>query len=102
VCRGTGLTGAQGSRYGADVSYDKTIFQRVLLDGRLSLWKFADKLRADANGNTRDATSVGYVLGAGYRFSDQSNAMLQWEHDMNRLVGMRYRVLAILNVKVWL
>jgi hypothetical protein len=102
VLRGSGLTGDQGTRVGADLSYDKTVLQRVLLDGRLSLWKFADKLRADANGTTRDATSFGYVLGAGYRFSPEANAMLQFEHDINRLVGMRYRLLAVLNVRVWL
>lgn len=102
MLRGSGLTGDQGTRVGADISYDKTLLERVLLDGRISLWKFSDKLRRDAYGNTRDATSVGYVLGAGYKFSPEANGMLQFEHDMNRLVGMRYRVMAVLNVRVWL
>ena len=65
------------------------------IDGRLSLWNFKDKLRTDGLGNTRDATSVGYVVGAGYKLTPDSNAMLQFEHDMNRLVGMRYRILAV-------
>lgn len=102
MLRGSGITGDQGMRVGADVAYDKVFAERWLFDGRVSLWRFSDKLRADANGNTRDATSVGYVVGAGYRFSPEANGMLQWEHDMNRLVGMRYRVLAVLNVRVWL
>ncbi|MGZ3474547.1 MAG: hypothetical protein ACXWUG_09745, partial [Polyangiales bacterium] len=102
MLRGSGITGDQGSRVGADLAYDKTVLDRVLLDGRISLWHFADKLRRDANGNTRDATSVGYVLGAGYKFSPEANGMLQFEHDMNRLVGMRYRLMAVLNVRVWL
>lgn len=102
VFRGSVLTGDQGRRLGADVSYDKTLFERYFIDGRVSLWDFRDKLRTDGLGNTRDATSVGYVVGAGYKLTPDSNAMLQWEHDMNRLVGMRYRILAVLNVRVWL
>lgn len=102
MLRGNGLTGDQGQRVGADLSYDKTLFERYLIDGRLSLWNFKDKLRTDGLGNTRDATSVGYVVGAGYKLTPDSNAMLQFEHDMNRLVGMRYRILAVLNVRVWM
>lgn len=102
MLRGSGITGDQGRRVGADVSYEKVFAERYLVDGRLSLWNFSDKLRADANGNTRDATSLGYVIGAGYKFTPESNGMLQFEHDINRLVGMRYRILALLNVRVWL
>src|SRR5690606_4855938 len=102
MLRGSGITGDQGRRIGADLSYEKVFAERYLIDGRLSLWNFADKLRADANGKTRDATSFGYVVGAGYKFTPESNGMLQFEHDMNRLVGMRYRILALLNVRVWL
>lgn len=102
MLRGTGLTGDQGRRIGADLSYDQTLFERYFIDGRISLWDFSDKLRTDASGGSRDATSVGYVVGAGYKLTPESNAMLQWEHDMNRLVGMRYRILAVLNVRVWL
>lgn len=102
VLRGTGLFGDQGRRVGADLSYEKTLFARAFVDGRLSLWDFHDKLRTDGAGGSRDATSVGYVVGAGYKLTSDSSAMLQWEHDVNRLVGMRYRILAMLNVRVWL
>lgn len=102
VLRGNALFGDQGRRVGADLSYEKTVAGRTFLDGRLSLWNFRDRLRTDGAGGSRDATSVGYVVGAGYKLSNESNAMLQWEHDVNRLVGMRYRVLATLNVRVWL
>jgi hypothetical protein len=102
IFRGSVLSGDQGRRVGGDLVYDKTLFERYFIDGRISLWDFKDKLRTDGLGNTRDATSVGYVVGAGYKLSPESNAMLQWEHDMNRLVGMRYRILAVLNVRVWL
>jgi len=102
MLRGNGLAGDQGRRVGADLSYEKTLFNRMFVDGRISLWDFRDKLRTDGAGGTRDATSIGYVVGAGYKISNESNAMLQWEHDSNRLVGMRYRILAMLNVRVWL
>lgn len=107
--RGSVLSGDQGRRVGGDVSYEQTLSSRYFLDGRVSLWNFVDRLRTDGSarnglpdGGSRDATSVGYVVGAGYKLSNESNAMLQWEHDMNRLVGMRYRILAMLNVRVWL
>jgi len=102
MLRGSALAGDMGRRVGADLSYDQRIWERYFIDGRLSLWDFKDNLRTDGFGKTRDATSVGYVVGAGYKLTPDSNAMLQWEHDMNRLVGMRYRILAVLNVRVWL
>jgi hypothetical protein len=40
------------------------------------------------------------VLGAGYKFSDRSRTLLEWEHDINRLAGQRFRVMAWLNVAV--
>jgi hypothetical protein len=102
VFRGSGLFGDQGRRVGADLSYEKTLLACMFVEGRLSLWEFRDKLRTDGAGGSRDATSLGYVVAAGYRLSREANAMLQWEHDSNRLVGMRYRILAMLDVRVWL
>jgi hypothetical protein len=102
VLRGSVLDGDQGRRVGADLSLDKVIDGRYLLDGRLSLWNFQDKLRSDGDRNSRTATSIGYVLGAGYKLSPEATTQLQFEHDVNRLVGMRYRLFAVLNVRVWL
>jgi hypothetical protein len=102
VFRGSGITGDQGRRVGGDISYDRTIAQRYLLDARISLWDWSDRLRTDRGGGPRNATSFGYVVGGGYRFTPEANGMLQFEHDMNQLVGMRYRILAVLNVRVWL
>ncbi len=102
MLRGSALSGDQGRRVGADLSLDKTIRGRYLLDGRISLWNFQDKLREDGDKNSRTATSAGYVLGAGYKITPEATTLVQFEHDMNRLVGMRYRLLAVLNVRVWL
>lgn len=97
-----GLFGDQGRRVGGDLLFTQRIGPRFTFDAQLSLWNFLDKLRTDAKGAPREATSVGYVLAAGYRLSPDSDAMLQWEHDENRLVGSRFRLLAVLHVKVWL
>ncbi len=105
--RGQGIMGDQGDRIGGDVLYERTLAKRWLLDLRLSLWHFEDKLRTQAVqlnnlASNRSATSLGYVLGAGYQLSPEANAMLQFEHDTNRLVGQRFRLMAVVNVRTWL
>ncbi|HEU4532864.1 MAG TPA: hypothetical protein VFS00_02055, partial [Polyangiaceae bacterium] len=62
---------------------------------RASLYEWKDDLRPD-----RDATSVGYVLGGGWRPAEYADARVEWEHNANRLVGQRYRVVALLNLWV--
>ena len=52
-----------------------------------------DPLRPD-----RDATSFAYVLGAGWRPVDLADVKVEFEHDMNRLVGQRYRIVGMLNL----
>jgi hypothetical protein len=100
------LSGDEGNRYGGDAIYERSIAKKWLADARLSLWHFDDKLRTGPNGvygfGTRTATSFGYVLGAGYQLAPEANAFLQFEHDMNRLVGQRFRLMAVLNVRAWL
>jgi hypothetical protein len=65
----------------------------------VSLWDWSDALRPD-----RDATSFGYVLGAGLtpgpNFFARSRLGVELEHDMNRLVGQRFRALLTLDLTV--
>jgi len=61
----------------------------------VSLYDWRDAWRPD-----RSATSFGYVLGSGYRIDDLTEVMVEWEHDTNKLVGQRYRILALLNLQV--
>ena len=68
---------------------------RYALGTRLSLYDWEDPLRPE-----RGATSVGYVLGAGYRPLQVADMRLEWEHDMNRLVGHRFRVLGVVTLRV--
>ncbi len=89
--------GHRGRRVGGDMSLDKSFVGGMwALGGRVSLYNFHDPTRAD-----RDATSFGYVIGAGWRPLDLSRINIEWEHDINRLAGSRFRLLAMLDV-LWI
>jgi hypothetical protein len=66
----------------------------------LSLWDWSDALRPD-----RDALSFAYVLGAGYHpgpsLVGRTRLGVELEHNVNRLVGQRFRALATLDVTVF-
>lgn len=94
--RGMLQTGDRGRRVGGDLSGEKRVWgERFAVGARVSLYDWEDPLRPD-----RDATSFGYVLGAGYKPSEVADFKLEWEHDMNRLVGQRFRVVGLLNLRV--
>ena len=94
--RGVLETGERGHRKGVDLSGEKYLSSgKYLVEARGSLFDWKDELRPD-----RSATSFGYVLGAGWRPSPLANMMLEWEHNTNRIVGQRYRVLALVNLLV--
>jgi hypothetical protein len=97
--RGGGETGKRGHRLGADATGRRRFGARY--DGMcvLSLWDWSDALRPE-----RDATSFGYVLGAGVtpgpNFFARSRFGLELEHQMNRVVGQRFRALLTLDLTV--
>jgi hypothetical protein len=97
--RGGGETGERGHRLGGDVTGRQRFSPRF--DGMcvLSLWDWSDALRPD-----RDATSFGYVLGAGLtpgpNFFTRSRLGIELEHEMNRVVGQRFRALLTLDLTV--
>jgi hypothetical protein len=84
-----------GDRAGLDVYGERTLETRYVFQARVGVWQWNDNLRAD-----RDATSLQYVLGAGYRILPRSLALVDFEHDMNRIAGQRFRVMAWLNFAV--
>jgi hypothetical protein len=93
--RGNGNFGDEGQRVGADL-YGEHVFEtRYVASLRTGLWQWQDKLQPD-----RDAVGFNYVAGVGYRFAPRSRAMFEWEHDMNRLVGQRFRLMLSLSVAV--
>jgi hypothetical protein len=97
--RGGGESGERGHRLGGDVTGRRHFGSRW--DGLcvLSLWDWSDGLRAD-----RDATSFGYVLGAGLTpgptFFTRSRLGVEFEHEMNRVAGQRFRALLTLDLTV--
>jgi hypothetical protein len=94
--RGMFERGDAGHRQGGDLYGERRwMGGRWTTSARVSLYDWKDNLRAE-----RDATSFAYVLGGGFRPSRVVEAFLEWEHDMNRLVGQRYRLLAVVSLAV--
>src|SRR5262249_5791655 len=93
--RGNGLFSKGGDRVGADVFAERVLETRYVVSGRASLWQWNDKLRED-----RDATSFGYVAGLGYKFAERSSASFEFDHNINRIVGHRFRVMLWLSLAV--
>lgn len=92
---GAGNFGDEGDRVGGDVSGERIIETRYVVSARAGVWQWDDKLRPE-----RSTTDFSYVLGVGYRFMPRGQGGVEWEQDVNGLVGDRFRVLATLKVAV--
>lgn len=86
--RGAADVAKNGDRIGFDIYGERTLETRYVMSGRAGVWHWSDDLRTD-----RDATSFGYVAGAGYKLFPRSLVMAEFEHNMNRIVGQRFRVM---------
>jgi hypothetical protein len=84
--RGVADVARDGQRLGLDVFGERTLETRYVLSARAGVWQWDDALRA-----ARDAVSVQYVAGAGYNLWPRSRVFVDFEHDLNRLVGHRLR-----------
>jgi hypothetical protein len=84
-----------GERLGVDVYGDRTLEQRYVFQGRAGVWQWDDGLRED-----RDAVGVAYAVGAGYKLFPRSLALAEFEHDINRISGQRFRVMLWLTLAV--
>lgn len=97
--RGGGEAGPRGHRFGGDLTARRRFSARYDALCIASLWDWSDGLRPE-----RDATSFGYVLGAGVtpgpNFFARSRFGLEVEHQMNRVVGQRFRALLTLDLTV--
>ena len=91
--RGALDAGKTGDRMGLDVYGERTLETRYVFKARTGLWQWTDKERAD-----RDATSFGYVLGAGYKPSAKTLFLADFQHDMNRIGGQRFRTMLWLSI----
>ncbi len=109
---GTGLVGLDGSLqtgFGDEASNRGGVVGGVLrgqqgiagelfvMGGRVSVYRWEDPLRPD-----RDATSFGYVVAPEYRPATFARVRVEWEHDINRLVGQRMRLLGLVSMNVGL
>lgn len=94
--RGVLERGERGHREGVDAGGEK-FFRGGKYGASLrgSLYNWRDDLRPD-----RSAASAGYVVGGMWRPSQSADVMLEWEHNTNKLVGQRFRVLALVNLVV--
>jgi hypothetical protein len=86
-----------GRRLGAYLWAKQGLADEILwLGGRVSVFNWVDPTRPD-----RDATSFGYVVAPEVRpLRDVIRARVEWEHDMNRLVGQRFRLIGVVSFKV--
>ncbi len=94
--RGMVEAGGRGSREGADIDGEKRFDGgRYSAGGHVSVYGWADPTRPD-----RDAVSFSYTLAGGFKPTSVAAFKLEFEHDMNRLVGQRFRVVGLVNVLV--
>jgi hypothetical protein len=95
----TGVGGPEqnrGRRVGGTLSAQQALYaDQLWLGGNVSAYNWNDPLRPD-----RDATSFGYMIAPEYRPIPQTRFRVEWEHDMNRLVGQRFRIVGVVGVRV--
>lgn len=90
----SGEAGERGRREGGDVTVARDFLGgRWTADARVSVYEWKDAVAAQGA-----TTSFAWVVGGAVRPSELSALRLEFEHDVNRLVGQRYRVLALLQV----
>lgn len=91
--RGAADLADNGERIGLDIYGDRTLETRYVFQGRLGVWQWNDKLRPD-----RDATDLGYAVGVGYKLFPKSTLLADFQHDMNRVAGQRFRAMLWLSI----
>ncbi len=91
--RGAADVARSGDRLGLDVYAERTLETRYVFQGRVGVWQWNDKLRPN-----RDATDLGYSVGAGYKLLPRSLVLADFQHDMNRLAGQRFRAMLWLTI----
>lgn len=100
---GEGMVGARGAadfasnghRLGLDFYGERTVETRFILSARTGVWQWDDNLRTD-----RDATSFQYVLGGGYKLWQRSKVFADFEHNINRIAGQRFRAMLWLSIAI--
>jgi hypothetical protein len=91
----SGDFGQEGRRVGGDLSAEHVFEMRYVAGLRAGLWDWKDDLRPD-----RATTSFQYVADVGYRFLPRCQGTVEWEHDINGLVGQRFRLMLLLSLGI--
>lgn len=87
--------GAIGARAGIDTDAAWWLLpERIRIEGRLSLWHAMDERRPQRSG-----LSLGGVIGATVRLGSLADLHIDLEDDVNRIVGHRFRLAAILALR---
>ncbi len=86
----------RGNRYGGGLYGKQDVVGGLFwLGARVSGYQWADPTRQD-----RDAASFGYVVAPELLPWEYTKLRVEWEHNMNRLVGQRFRVMAFVTLRV--
>jgi hypothetical protein len=86
----------RGRRAGGTISAVQALKPGIVwLGGRVSTYNWHDPLRPD-----RGATSFGYVIAPEVQPVKFGKIRVEWEHEMNRLVGQRFRLLGLITMRV--
>ncbi len=93
--RASGNLGKEGDRVGFDAYGERILAVRYVVNGRAGLWHWNDKARAD-----RAALGANYMLGAGYVLAPKSRLLVEFDHNINRISGNRFRLMLWLTVAV--
>ncbi len=91
--RGDGAFGPEGDRVGGDLFGERVFDGKYVAMARTGVWNWKDKLRAD-----RGATAFNYVLGTGYVLTPKSRILIDFEHNIDRISGQRFRAMAWLTL----
>ena len=88
-----GSDGWGGLRLGVDAWAHRSLWNdRLAASLRLSLWRWKTREQGDQ-------TAFATVLGGEYHFSRPAKLLVEVEHDVDKLVGQRFRILGMLDLR---
>ncbi|MCB9708399.1 MAG: hypothetical protein H6714_06420 [Myxococcales bacterium] len=91
-----GWIGDMGPVSGAMLDVSHPLAHRFFVYVRSSVWYFDDPYR-----DVLEGVSLSEMLGTRWRITPQSSVVMELSHATNRVVGHRWRALAMLNIEAW-
>jgi len=91
-----GTDSNRGRRLGGELSARQAMHaDRFWLGGAINVFEWQDPLRTGLQ-----TTDFGYVIAPEYQPAEFAKLRLEWNHEMNDLVGHRFRLLGIVQLRV--